>query len=103
MSSVSKRLNHLISGVKIINNRHIYDLILLKKTDIELLHSSIQKIKTMLDDTTINITVHEDVMTDALSLYLAENNFESTTPYSQDFGFDGGVRNYIRFRESPIW
>lgn len=96
-NDVFKRFNHLVVGVSTMNERIVCQLMVINKSDIELLHSTIQKIKLTIPDVFVAISIVDHVLTDGVLAYLSAKNFRNVGSYSQDFGAGGKLNTYLKY------
>lgn len=96
-NDVKKQFGHLIAGKENKNNKTIYYLIVINNSDIQLLHSTIQNIKSISPNCLMNIAINDSILSDTVIDYLCGQNFDMIDSYSRDFGFGGKNNVYWNY------
>lgn len=78
----------------------MYELMVLNKSDFELLNSTIQKIRAT-PRTAVSICILQENVTDVLLGYLTTQGFNVSGCYQQNFGFGGKLNYYVKFNDLP--
>lgn len=101
INDVAKRFSYLVANVYNvqINGKTIgvYQLMVINKTDLELLHSTIQRLKLSSPQAFISISIVYNIATDMVIAYLIAQNFQYVGSYQQDFGFGGKLNTYWKY------
>lgn len=101
INDISKRFSQLISNVYSMQingeNKTVYQLMVINKTDLELLHSTIQRLKLSFPHALITLSIVDSIVTDTVKTYLEVQNLRNVGSYQQDFGVGGKSNTYWRY------